>query len=166
MSAHFDFINGMMSLLKVVVAGDWISCIPSPSEDLGWPSSPAYPDLVTECYRENHGSLVVSHYSDGAVRWENVHSGVIREESADGSMTLSLPDGKIIRQAFAGGPLQVVDLENPRPVMVAHLMQAHIQETPSAVYHYEDPQSGHYIIERDTLRFFQVVDINFFRLVP
>lgn len=166
MSAHIDFINGMMSLLKVVVAGDWVSGIPSPSEDLCWPTSPAYPDLVTECYRENHGSLVVSHYGDGAVRWENVHSGVIREESADGSMTLSLPDGRIIRQAFEGGQLQVHDLENPGPALVAHIMNAHIQATPSSVYHFEDPKNGHYIIERATLRFFQVVDINFFRLVP
>lgn len=162
MSAHFDFINGMMSLLKVVVAGDWMTAC----EDIGWSSSPPIPDLVTECYKENHGSLVISHYGDGAVRWENIHSGVIREESADGSMTVSLPDGKIIRQAFDGAPLQVLDLEEARPPLVAHMMHAHIQETPSPVYHYEDPQAGHYIIERDTLRFFQVMDINFFRLIP
>jgi hypothetical protein len=160
MSAHFDFINGMMSLLKVVVAGDWMGAVSSASE-----STPAIPDLVTDCYKENHGSLVVSHYGDGSVRWENVHSGVLREESADGSMTLSLPDGRIIYQQFEGGSLRVHDLENGGAPLVAHLVQAHIQATPSAVYHYEDPQSGHYIIEKDTLRFFQVMDINFFRLV-
>ena len=43
---------------------------------------------------------------------------------------------------------QVVDLEDARPPLVAHMMHAHIQETPSPVYHYEDPQAGHYIIER------------------
>lgn len=162
MSAHFDFINGMMSLLKVVVAGDWIGGMTGSAEEI---DSPSFPDLVTDCYREHHGSLVVSHYGDGSVRWENVHSGVIREESADGSMTVSLPDGRIIRQEFEGGSLRVHDLENPGVPLVAHNMKAHIQATPSNVYHYEVPGQGHYIIEKDSLRFFQVVDISFFRLV-
>lgn len=165
MSAHFDFMNGMMSLMKVVAAGAWIGGVAT-SPEPAYAESYSFPDVVQACSQEVRGSLVISHYADGAIRWENIHSGVIREEGGDGSLTVSLPDGKIIRQGFEGGPLQVIDLENPVPPVVAHIMNAHIAENPTPVYHYQDPQNGHYIIEVDTLRYFQVVDINFFRLVP
>lgn len=113
------------------MAGDWISSIPEATEELSCTGSVAGADLVSKTYRENHGSLVISHYNDGAIRWENVHSGVIREESADGSMTLSLPDGKIIRQAFEGGQLQVHDLQNPGPMLVTQIKTPIFKRLPA-----------------------------------
>ncbi len=57
--------------------------------------------------------------------------------------------------------LHVLDLENPGPPMLARIMNARIENTPSLVYHYEDPQAGHYIVEVSTLRYFQVVNTEF-----
>lgn len=156
MSAHFDFMNGMMDLLNTVVAGAWISPEPE-SDEL---DDDTFQDIAPDYVQEQAGSLTISHYADGAIRRENIHSGVIQEELPDGSLTVSLPDGKIFRQHL-GVPLHVLDLENPGPPMLARIMNARIENTPSLVYHYEDPQAGHYIVEVSTLRYFQVVNTEF-----
>ena len=159
MSAQFDFLNGMMSLLNTVVAGVWVSPEPELCE-LDWAEGDAFADSASDQLEETDCSLTISHYANGAIRRENIHSGVIQEQRPDGSLIVSLPDGKIFRQHL-GAPLHVVDLENPGPPMPARVMNANIEETPSLVYHYEDPQAGHYIVEVSTLRYFQVVDIDF-----
>ena len=159
MSAQFDFLNGMMSLMNVVVAGAWITPEPD-SPELDWPEDDAFSDIGPECFQEEECSLTISHYPDGAIRRENIHSGVIQEQRPDGSLIVSLPDGKIFRQHL-GAPLHVVDLENPGPPMPARVMNACIADAPSLVDHYEDPQAGHYIVEVSTLRYFQVVDTDF-----
>ena len=144
------------------MAGAWITPEPElPEEELAWPEDVISLDIAPEYFQEEYGSLTISHYADGAIRKENIHSGVIEEQSADGRLTVSLPDGKIFRQSFDGAPLQVLDLENPGAPLLGRVMNACIEDAPSLVYHYEDPQAGHYIVEVSTLRYFQVVDSNF-----
>ena len=162
MSAAEDFFSGMMSLMNVVVAGAWIRPEPELPQELAWAEDDVSLDIAPEYFQEEHGSLTISHYADGAIRKENIHSGVIQEQRPDGSLTVSLPDGKIFRQPFDGAPLQVLDLENPGAPLSGRVVNACIEDAPSLVYHYEDPQAGHYVVEVSTLRYFQVVDTKFF----
>jgi hypothetical protein len=169
MASQFDFVRGMMSVMKSVVnsvgAGSPATFPKLPAQD--WVELPPVPPCVIadgfeDAFREQNGALLVSHYADGTVRRENVDSGVIEEVRGDGSMIVSLPDGMILRQAFDGAPLLALDLERSAPPSLARVVQAPIEDAPSAVYHYTVPSAGHYIVELSTLRHFQVLDTAFF----
>lgn len=140
MSVQLEFFNAVLSLLKGVMGGDSFDRIP---------------DIVPECVQQELGTLLISHYADGTIRRENPHSGVIQEQYADGGLTISLPDGKVFQQHFDGAPLLVLDLDNPGgPPSMGRVLHAHIGEGQGLVYHYEDPEAGHYVVEIATLRHF------------
>lgn len=168
MASQFDFVRGMMSVMKSVVNSVHT---PSPASfprfaNHDWlevaPITPPIVDGFPDAFREQNGSLLVSHYADGTVRRENIDSGVIEELRGDGSMTVSLPDGMILRKAFEGAPLLAVDLEHSAPPSLARVVDAPIEGAPSLAYHYTVPSAGHYIVELSTLRHFEVLDSAFF----
>jgi len=59
---------------------------------------------------------------------------------------------------FPGGR---VLFDHIRTIANGAVRRGNIHSGPSLVYHYEDPQAGHYIVEVSSLRFFQVVDTDF-----
>ena len=65
---------------------------------------------------------VVKRFEDGRVQIINNNNGVIHQESADGKLLISLPDGRLIMQEFPGDPMFVHDTNDldARPVQ-AHL---------------------------------------------
>ena len=148
MSAQLEFFSGVLSFLRGVMGGDSTGCLSELPEFEGSTYT------VSNCVQENLGSLVISHYADGTVRKENLHSGVVHEQHADGGLTVSLPDGLVFQQHFDGAPLLVLDLDNPGPPCMGRVLHAHIGDGQGLVYHYEDPQVGHYVVELSTLRHF------------
>lgn len=148
MSVQFEFFSGVLSLLKGVMGGECSGCLAER------PEPECFQNPVSHCVQENLGSLVISHFADGTVRKENIDSGVVQEEHADGGLTVRLPDGKVFQQHFDGAPLLVSDLDNPGPPCMGRVLHAHIGEGQGLVYHYEDPQAGHYVVELSTLRHF------------
>lgn len=158
MASQFDFVRGMMNVVKMA--------LPFPKPD--WQAiavpAPAFIDALPDAIRDTEGSLVTSHYGDGTVRRENLLSGVIQERLYDGSLTVSLPEGKILRQAFEGAPLLLLDLERETRPALARIVEARIEDQPSLAYHYADPQAGDYLVELSTLRHFEVLNPAFFAL--
>ena len=140
-SAQLDFSRGLLSLLKAVLGCD----------------SPARPPKLAaaDCFQRSEGALIVSHFANGTVRRENPRSGVVLERQADGGLTVSLPDGKQFFQSRRGAPVLVVDPDCPGGPGLGRMLKARIEEEGSMVYHYEDPQRSHIIVELSTLRHFR-----------
>lgn len=148
MSPQLDFFGKVLSLLTGVLGGE-APLIRGEFTDL--------PDASSLSLEACQSSLVVSRSPDGSLRRENPHSGVVHEEHADGSLTVSLPHGKVLCQCYEGAPLLVVDFDDPEPSkapLLARVMTALIDQQASLVYHYEDPDEGHYVIEIASLRHF------------
>lgn len=150
MSPHLDFLSKTLSFLQMVMGGD----LPGPATVTREPTGPA--DVMA--WSAEH-SLQVSRTSEGSVRRANPLSGVIEEQHADGSLTVSLPHGKYLAQCFEGAPLLVLDQDelepSTDPPLLARVMNALIGEEARLVYHYEDPDEGHFVIEIDSLRHFR-----------
>lgn len=149
MSPQLDFLNKTLSFLQMVMGGD----VPAPPTVIREPLGP--PDVMA--WSAEH-SLQVSRSPEGTVRRENPLSGVVEEQHADGSLTVSLPHGKYLCQCFEGAPLLVMDLDEsdqgPDPPLLARVLNARIGQDARLVYHYEDPEDGHFVIEIDSLRHF------------
>lgn len=172
MANQFDFVRGMMSLMKSAVSAAATGApVTFPKvTDLDWLDIPtpythviSETDMVPDYFGRHHDSLTISHEPDGRIRRENMLSGVIHEQRADGSITVSLPDGKILRQAFEGAPVLVMDLEQDNGPWLGRMVEARVHnDAPSTVYHYSVPEGGDYIVEMDTLRHFEVMNPAFF----
>lgn len=148
MSPQLDFFGRVLSLLTGVMGGE-------PPLVKGEFSDPC--DVSRFSLEAGQSSLMISRSPEGGLRRENPHSGVVQEEHADGSLTVSLPHGKVLCQCYDGAPLLVVDFDDPEPSkapLLARVMTARIGQEASLVYHYEDPDEGHYVIEISSLRHF------------
>jgi hypothetical protein len=95
-------------------------------------------------------------YRRGAVRLINPRSGIIQEEREDGSLLVSLPDGRVLFQQFHGEPLVVYDLNRfDRPSCMASVARVQLRDNePSLVYTFQDA-TGTHLVEFDTLRYFR-----------
>lgn len=99
---------------------------------------------------------VVRRYDDGTVRIENTVSGVMQEEPPDGSLTISLPGGKLIYQQYRGEPLLVYDSSGENPPHVAQVSSVTMPGMePAIMFHFQDAQGTH-LIELETLRYYRL----------
>ncbi len=100
---------------------------------------------------------LVRRYEDGTIRVENPSSGVMQEECPDGSLTVSLPGGKIIYQQYRGEPLLVYDSNGKYKPSIAQVSSVTMpgMEAPSVMFHFQDAQGTH-LIELETLRYYRL----------
>lgn len=100
---------------------------------------------------------ILRRYTSGAVRVENPTSGVIQEERADGSLVLSLPDGKVLFQEFRGEPLLLYDTEVGGAPGLARVSSAVLPgETQQRfVFHFQDGPVAH-LVELESLRYYRL----------
>ena len=101
---------------------------------------------------------VLRRYDTGSVRLENLKSGVIQEERADGSLLLSLPTGKIVFQEFRGEPLLVYNPDDRSlPPDLARVSNAVIpgETEPRFVFHFQDREGTH-LVDLEKLRYFRI----------
>ncbi len=100
---------------------------------------------------------ILRRYEGGSVRVENPTSGVIQEEKPDGSLVISLPNGKVLCQEFRGEPLLVYDTETPGPPGLARVSSAQLpgESQPKFVFHFQDREGSH-LIELESLRYYRV----------
>ncbi len=110
-----------------------------------------YDELILEDGR------IIKRYENGSVRVENPTSGVLQEERVDGSLVVSLPNGKVLFQEFRGEPLLVYDTENGGPPGLARVSSAQLpgDVKPKFVFHFQDFECSH-LIELESLRYFRV----------
>lgn len=100
---------------------------------------------------------IVRRYDTGSVRVENVKSGIIQEERADGSLIVSLPNGRVIFQEFRGEPLLVYDTDRGGAPGLARVSSATLpgETTPKFVFHFQDYEGSH-LVELETLRYYRI----------
>ncbi len=101
---------------------------------------------------------VLKQYDDGSVRLENPRSGVIQEERANGSLLVSLPDGKLLFQEFPSDPLLVYDLnhqEAPPRLAGVGMVALPGESDAKPVYNFRD-DSGTHLVDIQSLRYFRV----------
>lgn len=100
---------------------------------------------------------VLRRYDSGSVRVENPKSGVIQEERADGSLIISMPNGRVIFQEYRGEPLLVYDTDRGGAPMLARVGSATLPGEPAArfVFHFQD-QEGSHLVDLETLRYYRV----------
>lgn len=100
---------------------------------------------------------ILRRYDTGSVRVENQKSGVIQEERADGSLIISLPNGKVIFQEFRGEPLLVYDTDRGGAPGLARVSSATLpgETAPKFVFHFQDFEGAH-LVELETLRYYRV----------
>ena len=96
-------------------------------------------------------------YTSGSVRVENPTSGVIQEEKVDGSMVISLPDGKVLYQEFRGEPLLLYDTETSGAPGLARVSSAQLpgETQPRFVFHFQDGEIAH-MVELESLRYYRL----------
>lgn len=100
---------------------------------------------------------VLRRYDTGSVRVENPKSGVIQEERADGSLIISMPNGRVIFQEYRGEPLLVYDTDRGGAPMLARVGSATLpgESTARFVFHFQD-QDGSHLVDLETLRYYRV----------
>ena len=96
-------------------------------------------------------------YASGSVRVENPTSGVIQEERVDGSLVISLPDGKNLFQEFLGEPLLLYDTEKGGPPGLARVSSAQLpgETQPRFVFHFQVGEIAH-MVELESLRYYRL----------
>lgn len=96
-------------------------------------------------------------YTSGSVRVENPTSGVIQEERVDGSLVISLPDGKNLFQEFRGEPLLLYDTEKGGPPGLARVSSAQLpgETQPRFVFHFQVGEVAH-MVELESLRYYRL----------
>lgn len=99
---------------------------------------------------------VIQHYTHGTVRVTNSVSGVIQEERADGSLVVSLPNGRVLHQQFPGDPLLCFDTQSQATPILARVAMVRLPEAEHAslVFHYQEHNTNH-LVELDSLRYFR-----------
>jgi hypothetical protein len=107
-----------------------------------------------EEYLDDERSL--RRYPNGTVRLQNHHSGIMQEERPDGSLLISLPDGKVLYQRMGGESVLVMDTNSHYAPKVAQVSAVRIpnQDEPALVFHFQD-RNGTHLIEMETLRYFR-----------
>lgn len=100
---------------------------------------------------------VLRRYDTGAVRVENPKSGVIQEERTDGSLIISMPNGRVIFQEYRGEPLLVYDTDRGGAPMLARVGSATLPGESAArfVFHFQDGDGSH-LVDLETLRYYRV----------
>jgi hypothetical protein len=100
---------------------------------------------------------IMRRYNNGAVRLENPTSGVIQEERPDGSLLVSLPNGRDIYQRFRGEPLLVYDTHRGGSPRLATVSSARLpgEKAAKLVYHFQD-DDGHHLVEVEGLRYYRL----------
>jgi hypothetical protein len=100
---------------------------------------------------------IMRRYNNGSVRLENPTSGVIQEERPDGSLLVSLPNGRDIFQRFRGEPLLVYDTQRGGPPRLATVSSARLpgEKAAKLVYHFQD-DDGHHLVEVEGLRYYRL----------
>ena len=96
-------------------------------------------------------------YTSGSVRVENPTSGVMQEEKVDGSMVISLPDGKVLNQEFRGEPLLLYDTVKSGAPGLARVSSAQLpgETQPRFVFHFQDGEIAH-MVELESLRYYRL----------
>ena len=150
-------MRGLLAFVKLLEVAATLVRLPDaapavPEPDSEWET----PDRLPEYSSQQAGELIVSRYDDGATRRENPVSGVIQEDRPDGSLTVSLPGGRVIAQRYQGEPLLVVDLENGTAPVLGRVASMTLEGQPRLVYHFEDAVAVHHIFEMSSLRYFRV----------
>lgn len=100
---------------------------------------------------------ILRRYNSGSVRVENPTSGVIQDEKPDGSMVLSLPDGKVLYQEFRGEPLLLYDTEKGGAPGLARVSSAQLPGENQAkfVFHFQEGEVAH-MVELESLRYYRL----------
>ncbi|GMU51265.1 MAG: hypothetical protein AMXMBFR33_04110 [Candidatus Xenobia bacterium] len=119
--------------------------------------SPQFCDRADRFHEECVGSHLVRRYENGAVRVENISSGVIMEERPDGSLIVSLVNGLMLHQAAPQESVLVLDCNGRRPPQVARVSNVHLRgaQAPVTFMHFEDEEGEHYV-DIETLRYFRL----------
>lgn len=114
-------------------------------------------DSVEAFQEEGDGTRLVRNYENGTTRTENVASGIIMEELPDGSLNVSLAEGRLIHQAAPGEPLLAYNSVLGGPPRVAQVSRVHLDPTsePTVAIHFEDDDGIHFV-ELDTLRYYRL----------
>lgn len=110
-------------------------------------------------YEEVHleDGRILRRYTTGSVRVENPTSGVIQDEKPDGSMVISLPDGKVLFQEFRGEPLLLYDTEKGGAPGLARVSSAQLPGDTQAkyVFHFQEGEIAH-MVELESLRYYRL----------
>lgn len=95
-------------------------------------------------------------YPNGTVRLQNHESGVMQEERPDGSLLISLPDGKVLYQRMGGESVLVMDTNSHYAPKVAQVSAVRLpdQDEPALMFHFQD-RNGTHLIEMETLRYYR-----------
>jgi hypothetical protein len=127
--------------------GDPLDNIPGGTVD----SFNEYEEVILEDGR------ILRRYTSGSVRVENPTSGVIQDEKPDGSMVLSLPDGKVLFQEFRGEPLLLYDTEKGGAPGLARVSSAQLPGESQAkfVFHFQEGEVAH-MVELESLRYYRL----------
>lgn len=150
-------MRGLLAFIKLLEMAATLVCLPDAAPSFTEPDAELETtDRLPEYSSRQAGELILSRYEDGAMRRENPVSGVIQEDRPDGSLTVSLPGGRVIAQRYQGEPLLVVDLENGAPPVLGRVASMTLEGQPSLVYHFEDAMAVHHIVEMSSLRYFRV----------
>ncbi len=106
---------------------------------------------------QGEGNRLVRHYENGTVRTENVTSGVIMEERPDGSLYVSLAEGRLLHQAAPGEPILAYDSNGARAPQLAQVSKVHLDagQEPTVAMHFEDDLGVHFV-EIESLRYFRL----------
>ena len=82
---------------------------------------------------------------------------MIQEEKVDGSMVISLPDGKVLFQEFRGEPLLLYDTEKGGAPGLARVSSAQLpgETQPRFVFHFQDGDVAH-MVELESLRYYRL----------
>ncbi|MCE7871177.1 hypothetical protein DYH09_12460 [bacterium CPR1] len=154
-----NLIEGLKGLLQnvqnVAMASQGIAP-PEPVDSAG-PPQVTVTDRLDHFQEEGDGQRLMRRYEDGTVRTENVASGVIMEERPDGSLYVSLAEGRLIHQAAPGEPLLAYDSVNGGPPRVAQASRVYFEADaePTVALHFEDDCGVHFV-ELETLRYFRL----------
>lgn len=103
------------------------------------------------------GTRLVRNYDNGTTRTENVTSGIIMEERPDGSLYVSLAEGRLIHQAAPGEPILAYNSVLGGPPRVAQVSKVHFDpdSDPTVALHFED-EDGIHFVELETLRYYRL----------
>lgn len=114
-------------------------------------------DSVDEFQEIGDGTRLVRNYENGTTRTENVQSGVIMEERPDGSLYVSLAEGRLIHQSAPGEPILAYNSVLGGPPRIAQVSKVHLDPNsePTVALHFEDDDGVHFV-EIDTLRYYKL----------
>lgn len=133
---------------------EWVDDLSDPLDNIPGGTQDSfneYEEVVLEDGR------ILRRYATGSVRVENPTSGVIQDEKPDGSMVISLPDGKVLFQEFRGEPLLLYDTEKGGAPGLARVSSAQLPGDSQAkyVFHFQEGDIAH-MVELESLRYYRL----------